>query len=348
MKNKKILITGAAGGIGSTLSHELFKNKFNLILVDNLRNGYIENLYIDINGNTLPNFYKIDINSDDFINLIKTEKPDVIIHLAAVTSLPDCEVNIKDCFDINVKGTASVLSAASKFGVKRVIFGSTSAVYESTEMGIEGYNENDFINPHLFYSLSKKMSEEICFSFIENYNLDVVILRFSNVFGPKQDLNRKSPPVINYIIREFYENRSPILHSNGKQKRDYIHVDDVVKSINQLIQKDVITSKILNICSSTLISLDDIVSAIKKTFNNPDLTETYRDADKLWDSYTELFDGEYPLKKDVVKKETNKTCLVNNTSLIKELEFFPNKDILPLIEDVTKQIIIHLDKKTKK
>lgn len=325
----KILITGAAGGIGSTLGYELYKMGHSLILLDNLRNGYKENL--TINGETFGDFHEIDINSDDLHNLIKNETPDIIIHLAAITSLPDCEVNYRDCIRVNVEGTASVLGAASKYGVKRVIFGSTSAVYENTHLTPTGFKESDDINPRLFYSLSKKMSEEICITYRENYGLDVIILRFFNVFGPRQDMYRKSPPVINYIVSEMMNGNSPILHSNGEQSRDYIYINDVVRFIEKCLTIN--TDKfIFNVSTQTLTSLKSIVDSVKKSNSDFErIIEIYRESNKLWDSYPDLFSGNLPLKKEIIEKETNKKSLGDNSISKKYLGFNPSNDIMELI-----------------
>ena len=141
----RILITGAAGGIGSTLGYHLHKKGHELILVDNLRNGYIENLKID--GETFGSFYLVDINSIEFSDLVRDSSPDVVVHLAAITALPDCEVNSAECIRINVEGTVSVMEACRKYGVDRVIFSSTSAVYENTSLSPgEGFDESDPVN----------------------------------------------------------------------------------------------------------------------------------------------------------------------------------------------------------
>jgi nucleoside-diphosphate-sugar epimerase len=309
-----------------------------MILVDNLRNGYLENLKID--NQNYGTFYNLDINSDGFHELVEASKPDVIIHLAAITSLPDCELNYRECIRVNVEGTASVLGAASKYGVKRVIFSSTSAVYENTKFSNEGFKESDDINPRLFYSLSKKMSEEICHSFIENYGLDVIILRLFNVFGPRQDIHRKSPPIINYIVREFLEERSPILHSSGEQKRDYIFIDDVIEVIEKFIDTDKkYGSTVFNVSSFTQTSVKEIVYSIKESNDKfQKIKETYRDPDKLWDSYPNLFSGKFFLKREVVQKETLKQSLGNNGLLREEFNWSPDKEIRSLITKTSRNI----------
>jgi UDP-glucose 4-epimerase len=334
----KILITGAAGGIGSTLGYYLNKNGHDLILVDNLRNGYLENLKIE--GKTFGAFHQIDINSEDFRTLVANETPDVIIHLAAITSLPDCEVNYRECIRTNVEGTAAVVGTAREFGVKRVIFSSTSAVYENTKLnGDQGFKESDDINPRLFYSLSKKMSEEICRSFVENYGMDILILRFFNVIGPRQDIYRKSPPLINYIVRELKNGKSPILHSDGNQARDYVYIDDVVELIEKCLTIEKSGEFIFNVSSNNLITVKEIVSSIRESipeYNS--IKEKYQESSKLWDSYPELFGGPFSLEKRVVERETNKISLGNNIKAKSILGWTPNINMRGIIIEIVKRI----------
>ena len=104
---------------------------------------------------------------------------------------------------MNVNGTLNILNCARKWNVPHVIFASTSAVYENNKESI--FSENLEINPRLLYSLSKKMGEEICESYRTNYDMKITTLRFFNVFGPRQDIHRKNPPLLNYLVREVKE-----------------------------------------------------------------------------------------------------------------------------------------------
>jgi nucleoside-diphosphate-sugar epimerase len=335
----KILITGAAGGIGSTLGYFLNRNGHDLILVDNLRNGYMENLIVD--GETFGRFYEIDINSDDFHKLVSKEKPDAVVHLAAITSLPDCEVNYRECIRCNVEGTSSVLGAARKSGIEKIIFASTSAVYENTLLGDKGFSESDEINPRLFYSLSKKMAEEICTSFSENYGMNITTLRFFNVFGPRQDIHRKSPPLINYIVRELKNGRSPILHSDGEQSRDYVYVNDVVDLIEKCLNINSKGYSTFNVSSGTLTSVKNILETVKEGIAlEKNIDATYRKSDKLWDSYYDLFEGKFPLRKTIVEKETIKKSMGNNNLSKKILNWDSNPKILDLIKSMCSLIKI--------
>ena len=336
----KILITGAAGGIGSTLCRDLNSLGHQLILVDNLRNGYLENLEQD--GQIPGKFFKLDINSDEFCTLVEEESPDVVVHLAAITALPDCEVNYKECIRINVEGTAAVLGASRNSGVRKVIFASTSAVYENTKYSSEeGFSEEDQISPRLFYSLSKKMAEEICQSFSINYGMDVTILRFFNVFGPKQDIHRTSPPLINYVVREFKRGNTPILHSDGNQSRDYVFSEDVSDLIQKCIITDLEGQKIFNVSTNKTISVKEIVKSIKESIPQASLIkEEYRESHQLWDNYPSLYSGKYPLKKEIVSKETNKSSLGNNSLAKEKFNWNPRVNVLDLIKKVVQDIKI--------
>jgi len=326
----KILLTGAAGGIGSTLGYYLYKKSHTLTLIDNLRNGYEENL--TINGETFGKFYNLSICSRDLVELVRDEY-DCIIHLAAITALPDCEMNAVETIDVNVAGTVNVLECARKWNVPHVIFSSTSAIYENNKEKI--FTENLDINPRLWYSLSKKMAEEVCKSYRINYDMSITTLRFFNVFGPRQDIHRKHPPLINYIVRELKNNNSPILHSNGEQKRDYVHVDDVVRLIDTCLEQK--PDDTFNVCSGTLISVNEIVDCIREYFGS-DIEPVYRDASKLWDNYPELFDGPHSLSKEIVAKETNKYSRGSYEKAKELLDWEPNTDIKSLIKKVVEEI----------
>jgi len=326
----KILLTGAAGGIGSTLGYYLFKKGYELTLVDNLRNGYEENLLID--GNPFGVFYNQDI-CDIKITDKLFDNYDCIIHLAAITALPDCESNVRDTINVNVIGTTNIMECARKWNVPHVIFASTSAIYENNKEKI--FTENLEVNPRLWYSLSKKMAEEVCKSYRINYSMNITTLRFFNVFGPRQDIHRKNPPLLNYLVREIKQGKQPVLHSTGEQARDYIHVDDVVKLIDLCLGKK--PDDTFNVCTGSLLSVNQIVKYVCETFDSS-IKPTYREALKLWDTYPDLFSGDYPLDKEIVAKETNKYSKGSYQKAKELLGWEPNTDLKFLIKKVATEI----------
>ena len=322
----RILLTGAAGGIGSTLGYYLHKKKHELTLVDNLRNGYGENLLID--GNPFGDFYNQDICDPQLTDKL-LDRYDCIIHLAAITALPDCESNVNDTIRINVAGTTNIMECARKWNVPHIIFASTSAIYENNKEKL--FTENLSVNPHLWYSLSKKMAEEVCESYRVNYGMSITTLRFFNVFGPRQDIHRKNPPLLNYLVREIRQGKQPILHSTGEQARDYIQVDDVVKLIDLCLEKK--PNDTFNVCTGSLLSVNQIVKYVCETFDSS-IKPIYREASKLWDTYPGLFSGYYPLDKEIVVKETNKYSKGSYQKANKLLGWEPNIDLETLVKKV--------------
>lgn len=326
----KILLTGAAGGIGSTLGAHLFKLGHELTLIDNLRNGYLSNLLYE--KSFFGNFINKSI-SDPTLEKDLNGNYDCLIHLAAVTALPDCQLNTYDAFDINVTGTALMLEIARKMNIPKFIFASTSAIYENNKQKI--FTEDIAVNPNLNYSLSKYMAEKICNSYRSIYEMNITTLRFFNVFGPRQDIHRKNPPLLNYLVREVKNNRTPILHSDGSQSRDYVHVDDVVKLIEICLAKK--ANDTYNVCSGKLVSVKDIEGFVSEAFGF-DVNAKYRDASMLWNNYPGLFEGYFPLKKSIVSKETNKFSLGSNEKAKVELSWSPQVDMKKLFINVINQI----------
>lgn len=325
------LITGAAGGIGSLLSQRLQKLGHSTVLVDSLRNGFLQNLRL-LNVD-LGDFHNLDIRNIHTIQG-KYKKIDAVFHLAAISSLSDCEMNKSECISINVEGTVCMLEFARKNECEKFIFVSSSAVYENNREEI--LTEELLVKPRLFYSNSKKMAEEACVSFTENYGLPTVIPRLFNVVGPYQDLRRINPPLVNYIVREYMNNRIPILHSNGKQVRDYISVHDVIDFLCIAATKS--NTGIYNICSEKLFSVRQIIEIIQKTIN----TETqpiYRDGKHLWDENALLFEGHYSLKREIVARETEKFVRGSNKKAKSDFGWEPKRDFKNELELTVRQIL---------
>lgn len=327
-----ILITGAAGGIGSSLGYHLYNLGHNLTLIDSFRNGYKQNLLV--NNKQFGTFYELDVRDKNLKNKL-SNKFDCIIHLASITALPDCEINSTECIDINVLGTLNILTYAKDIECPHIIFASTSAVYENNNEKI--FTEDLTVSPELLYSSSKKMAEDLCLSSIKNYGMDISILRFFNVFGPRQDIFRKNPPLVNYIVKQIKNNKPPIFHGNGTQQRDYIHINDVILFINLCLKQK--PCGIYNVCSGQLLSVNDIFNYIAEEYNfiKPAL---YNDASMLWDTYPELFKGKYSLNKNIVSKETNKYSCGSFEKAFKELGWKPNQELKTLIKKVSREIKI--------
>lgn len=329
MRPKKILVTGAAGNIGCGLMRHLEDQGYEVVGVDNFRNGRLEN----ING-VRSKVIVGDIEDENFVNTYLMEAWDVIIHLAAISSLPDCETNKADCLRINVVGVSNMLELA-RHSEAYLIHASTSAVYENTNS--LNFHEDLEINPTLYYALSKKMAEDLINAYTENYGIKVGVLRFFNVFGPEGDHTRPNPPLVNFLVREFKRGNSPVLSGDGSQVRDFIHVDDIRNMIEVCIQKQ--PNDVFNVCTGITCSVNQIGEWVREALET-DLPLDHKDAQELWDRYPNLFEGAYPLNKEIVAKETTRYSKGVYDKAKKELGWEPNLDIEGLVKKVAKEIVI--------
>jgi nucleoside-diphosphate-sugar epimerase len=247
-------------------------------------------------------FYKIDISSDEIRDHL--HKNDIIFHFAAIAPLPDNQENPRLSFMNNVSGTAHLLEVCRLKGVKHFFLASTSAIYENNT--IFPSKESDSTSPTLLYSLGKKFCEELCRSFNINYGIPYTVLRLFNVYGPHNDCLRKNPPFIAYIIRSFLEGKQPLLHSNGKQRRDYIFIEDLLDLLTLMVSSlNKCNKKTYNICSGETASVEEIVATTQKIMNT-DIQPIYREPYLLWEKNRELWQGAMPILNHIVEKEVNK------------------------------------------
>jgi nucleoside-diphosphate-sugar epimerase len=303
---EKYIITGGLGFIGSTLSEFLVEKEKEVLIIDNEYSGVITNISEEFVS-------KITIVKDDIRNPEIEKyfnKNDIVIHLAAISSLPECQNNPDLAYDINVRGTINILEICRIKGINKCIFASTSAVYENNTE--DAFCETLAVNPTLIYSMTKKNCEDLCLSYVKNYNMDIRIIRFFNVYGGNQDYRRKSPPLTIYIINQLIHNLQPILHSTGKQKRDYIYIDDLLHLIYKIIETDNLKGCIMNACSNTLISVEEIFNTIAQELKS-DIKPVYVESKKLWNGYNNLFNGHYKINENVIENEVNKITLGDNT-----------------------------------
>lgn len=308
----KVLITGAAGFIGSQLAHTLWRNGDTLILVDNFSYGKYDNLLFD-DHSFVNEVIKMDIRDRKGIeSLLKSGDVDYIYNIAGIAPLPDCQSDPYEAIDVNVSGFVNLLENARKYGVKKVIQASTNAIYENEEEFPT--KENCFKQPTLIYPNTKYCSERFAQSFCDTYGMSVTCLRFANVYGPHIDCLRKQPPFVAYMIKELFYNRVPIFHSNGEQRRDYIYVDDLI-DLAIRVQKTT-GFDCVNVSSNKNYSVNEMYEITKRIMNK-NLKPEYASDAHYWERYPALYEGKYPIKETILTHEINKYSLCDN-SLAKE------------------------------
>jgi UDP-glucose 4-epimerase len=287
------------------LSNELNLAGYELILLDNLSNGYQHNLQ---RFDLTKYFVEIDITNEQAVeSIFQKFKPEIVIHLAAVTSLPACQAEPVKALNTNLIGTGVLLECSRKHGIRQFIHASTSAVYENSSS--ETYDENEPVQPNLIYPLSKIQSENLCKSFADTYGLPVLIFRLFNVFGPWQDYERESPPLLNYLIREYTFNRVPILHSTGEQRRDYVSVDSIISAFLiaiKISKQAPFLYTVLNLCSNSTFSVTEIDGIVRDELGI-DYLPKFVSSNQFWKSYPNIHSGAHQIKIEIIEKEVNKS-----------------------------------------
>ena len=270
-KDKKIVVTGAAGFIGSNLTDKLLELKAEVIGIDNLFNGRLENLE---NAQKYKNFHfhKGDIRDLNFL-LDLFKDIDIIYHQAALTSVPQSIKMPESCNDINVKGVLNILNAARKRDVDRVIFASSASVYGDSPTLPK--KEDMRRLPKSPYGVSKLAGEAYMQTYHQIYGINTISLRYFNVFGPRQ---RDSPysGVIAIWLGRIIRNENLIIFGDGNNSRDFTYIKDVVQA-NVLAGIHDAPGKIMNISCNNPINLTDLAKLILKLTGKEDLKIDYAD-----------------------------------------------------------------------
>lgn len=249
---RNILITGGAGFIGSHLGEALIKKNYSVTVLDNLIYGKRE--WIPPQAK----FIQGDI-TDLSICHRAMEKIDAVFHCAAMSRAAPSLIDIDTCTKVNILGTQNILLAARDAGVKKIIYSGSSTYYGNQPVPHHEYNtQPHFLN---FYALSKYVGEKYCLQFDELFNLPCVILRYFNVYGPRQPSSGAYALVLGIFLKNLAENKPLEVHGEGKQSRDFIHVSDVV-SANMAALESSIRHEILNVGSGVAVSIKELANSI--------------------------------------------------------------------------------------
>jgi len=249
---KSIVITGAAGFVGSNLAKRLLDRGHEVRGVDNLSAGTLENV------DPRVEFHKADVRTPEIYPLF--EKADAVFHLAAKTCLPECVDKPLEAASINVLGTLNVLEAARAANVPKFIFADTSAEYE----GIDEFpTREEHIRPIGVYAASKHGGAAFCESYCQLYDMNVTILRYFNVYGPAQDWRRVIPPVMSSFIIRMLQGDQPIIYGTGQKRRDFVYVDDVNDFHLIVLEDQRANGKTFNVGSGINFSVKEVYQLIE-------------------------------------------------------------------------------------
>jgi len=218
----RILVTGGAGFIGSSIVDAYVAARHHVSVVDDLSSGARENL------NPRALWHELDVRNEALDHVVASERPEIVSHHAAHVSVRRSVDDPVGDASVNVLGSLRLLEAARRHGVRRVIFASTGgAIYG--EPDVVPADETHPCRPQSPYAVAKLTVEHYLRYFRTTYGLEVVILRYANVYGPRQDPHGEAG-VVAIFIQKILAGRSPIIYGDGEQTRDFVHVADVVRA----------------------------------------------------------------------------------------------------------------------
>ena len=252
MKVTKSVITGGAGFIGSNLTNRLLDMGHKVIVLDNFVSGKRSNLSHHNNKNL--KIVNIDISKSE--NLDKYfKKVDYIFHLAALAEIIPSFKNPKKYFVNNVIGTLNVLNAAKKTKIKKMIYAASSSCYGAPKKFPTSERDKiDLKNP---YAVTKFIGEELVMRYALMFNMPNISFRFFNVYGPRSNISDQYSAVIGNFLSQTKSKKALTVVGDGKQTRDFIHVDDLVNAFIKII-KSKFVNKIYNLGSGKRTSINTI------------------------------------------------------------------------------------------
>jgi len=248
----KILITGGAGFIGSNLAKRLVKEGHTVVVLDSLLRGN----KLDKWTFSKITFVKGDVRSRKLVDKC-SEGCDVIFHFAAVLGVDIVADNPVETMDVEVVGTRNVVEAAEKNNVKFVLYASTSGIYSHSAIVKNALTEEVLVDPRTSYAMAKRYNEIYLASHHQERNLNVISIRFFNVYGWNQD-NRM---VVPRFFEQALENEDITVFGSGNQTRDFTYIEDVVEACSRLVGIE--GCHIVNIANEAEWCITDLANIIK-------------------------------------------------------------------------------------
>ena len=264
---KQYLVTGGAGFIGSHIVRALLEQGAAVRVLDNFSSGKRENIegLSDSKNGSRFEVVEGDVRDESLV-ADAVRDVEVIFHEAAFVSVPESMQKPQDCFDVNIMGTSNLFEAARKAGVRRAVIASSAAVYgDSNALPLK---ENTSLKPLSPYAVSKRVDEMFAELYTASFGLEVVALRYFNVYGPHQRPDSMYAAAVPIFIRRLRDGQSITVFGDGSQTRDLIFVGDVVRANLIASEHPSAAGKIFNVCTGESTRILDLLDALYKLFPN--------------------------------------------------------------------------------
>lgn len=271
LSNKKVVVTGGAGFIGSNLCEYLLKYNNKVVCLDNLSTGKVSNIeHLQSSGNF--EFILGDIRSLDICQKA-CKGADIVFHEAALGSVPRSVNDPISTNAVNISGSLNMLVAARDEGVKRFVFATSSSVYGDSETLPKV--EEQIGQPLSPYALTKYVNESYARLFHDLYGMDYVGLRYFNVFGYRQDTESVYAAVIPIFVKSLMQLHSPVINGDGSYSRDFTFIDNVLQ-MNMLAattENKSALNTIYNVACGDTTTLNDLAMYLKDILSryNPEI-----------------------------------------------------------------------------
>jgi UDP-glucose 4-epimerase len=249
----KVLVTGGAGFIGSHVVDTYIKNGYQVAIVDDLSTGRKSNL------NQEASFYQMDIRSPVIESVFEKERPDYINHHAAQMDVRRSVVDPLFDADVNIRGSLNLMENARKFGIKRFVYISTGGAVYGEPVYLP-CDEDHPINPICPYGASKHTVEHYLYMWMTNYGLPYTVLRYPNVYGPRQDPHGEAG-VVAIFTGQMLSDKQVVINGDGEQERDFVYVGDCARA-NLLALENEGSNGIFNIGSEKGTTVNEIFNGL--------------------------------------------------------------------------------------
>jgi nucleoside-diphosphate-sugar epimerase len=266
------LVTGGAGFIGSHLVEELLRRGHHVRIADSFVTGKRENIEAAVANarQTVPHAAAPELIAgdlaDDSVARAAVQDIDFVLHQAAIPSVPRSVADPVTSNRANIDATLNILVAARDAGVKRVVYAGSSSAYGDTPTLPK--REDMPTNPLSPYALQKLVGEQYMQMFTRLYGLETAIIRYFNVFGPRQDPSSAYSGVISRFLLALTDGKQPVIYGDGEQTRDFTYVANVVDGVLRAVEAPGAVGEVMNVATGGRISLNELLGVLQKLTGN--------------------------------------------------------------------------------